>query len=123
MADSEEPKAILLVDQNDEDVDLFCRAAQRSCEAEVRRVRSGQEARAYLFSGEGPLPQLIIIELDLPSADAFALLRFVNDNPQLKPIPVVILTGIYNEEQIQAARMMGAESVFLKPVELAAMEK
>jgi CheY-like chemotaxis protein len=122
MADSEETKTILLVDQNDEDVDLFQRAVDRSCEARVRRVRSGQEALDFLGSEEA-LPQLIIVELDLPSSDAFALLRFVNSSPRLKPIPVIVLTGIYSEEHIQSARQMGAESVFLKPDEIDEMEK
>jgi hypothetical protein len=72
MPDSEGPKTILLVDQNDEDVDLFRRAADRSCEADVRRLRSGKEALGYLSGGQDSLPQLIIVELDLPSADAFA---------------------------------------------------
>jgi CheY-like chemotaxis protein len=122
MANTEETKTILLIDQNDEDVDLFQRAADRSCEARVRRVRSGQEALDVLASDE-PLPQLIIVELDLPSSDAFALLRFVNSSPKLKAIPVIVLTGIHSEEHIDAARQMGAESVFLKPADLEEMEK
>jgi CheY-like chemotaxis protein len=119
----EEPKTILLIDQNDEDVDMFRRAAGRSCEVEVHAVHSGQEATGYLLRGEDPIPQLIIVDLDLPSADAFALLRYVNDHRELKAIPVVILTGPYQEEQIQAARMMGAEAVFLKPDVLEEMER
>ena len=63
--DSEEPKTILLVDQSDQDVDLFRRAAGRSCEAQVQPVQSGQEALEYLMHGEYPLPQLIVVELDL----------------------------------------------------------
>jgi CheY-like chemotaxis protein len=120
---SEESKTILLIDQSDQDVDLFRRAAGRSCEAEVHPVHSGQEAREYFMRGDAPLPQLIVVEIDLPSADAFALLRFINEDRKLKAIPVVILTGAYDEEQIEAARMIGAEAVFLKPGDLEEMEK
>ena len=70
-----------------------------------------------------PLPQLIIIEWDLPSADAFSVLRFVNRNPELKTIPTIILTGVYSQEHIESARELGAESVFLKPTDIEEMEK
>jgi CheY-like chemotaxis protein len=120
---SEESKTILLVDQSDQDVDLFRRAADRSCGAEVQPVHSGQEAQEYLRHGEAPLPQLIVVEIDLPSADAFALLRFINEDRKMKAIPVVILTTAYDDEQIEAARRIGAEAVFLKPDGLDDMEK
>jgi CheY-like chemotaxis protein len=120
---SEESKTILLIDQSDQHVDLFRRAADGSCQAEVHPVHSGREAQEYLRHGENPLPQLIVVEIDLPSADAFALLRFVNGDRKLKAIPVVIVTGAYDEDQIEAARTMGAEAVFLKPDGLEEMEK
>jgi CheY-like chemotaxis protein len=126
MQKSAEDKIILLVDQNEHDVDLLKRAAEQSCEACVHRVRSGQEAIDYLAhagNSSSRFPKLIIVEWDLPSADAFSVLRFVNGTRELKAIPVIILTGIYSQEHIESARALGAESVFLKPTDLDEMEK
>jgi CheY-like chemotaxis protein len=126
MKERSEEKTILLIDQNDHDVALFEAAAERSCKACVLHLTSGKEAVDYLIrqQSEGsPLPQLIIIEWDLPSADAFSVLRFVNGGPELKPIPTIILTGVYSQEHIESARELGAESVFLKPTDIEEMEK
>ena len=119
-------KTILLIDQNAHDVELFEDAAERSCKACVMHLASGKEAIDYLIrqqSDASPLPHLIIIEWDLPSADAFSVLRFVNGNPELKPIPTIILTGVYSQEHIESARDLGAESVLLKPTDIDEMEK
>ena len=98
-----EDKTILLIDQNDHDVELFEKAAKRSCKACVHHVTSGKEAIDYLIrqrptdnGSTSRLPQLIIVEWDLPSADAFSILRFVNDDPAWKVIPTIILTGVYS---------------------------
>lgn len=130
MKNPSEDKIILLVDQNDHDVELFEKAAERSCEARVHHVSSGKEAIDYLIrqrpadnGSSSRLPQLVIIESDLPSADTFSVLRFVNGNPELKTIPTIILTGVYNQEHIEPARDLGAESVFLKPTGIDEMEK
>jgi DNA-binding response OmpR family regulator len=63
------------------------------------------------------------VEWDLPSADSFSVLRLVNSHPELKAIPVIILTAIYSQEHIESARDLGAESIFLKPTDLDEMEK
>jgi CheY-like chemotaxis protein len=124
-----EDKTILLIDQSDHDVELFEKAAKRSCKACIHHATSGKEAIDYLTrhrpdnGSSSRLPQLIIVEWDLPSADAFSVLRFVNGNPELKTIPTIVLTGVYSQEHIESARDLGAESVFLKPTDIDEMEK
>jgi len=95
MNSANDEKIILLIDQNDHDVKLFAKAAKRSCKARIQRVASGQQAVDYLIRQQSvaqTLPKLIIIEWDLPSADGFSVLRFVNGTPILKTIPTIILT-------------------------------
>jgi CheY-like chemotaxis protein len=107
-------KYILLVDDNEDDVRLFREAAGRSCKAEVFRSSGGEEA-INLLAREEIIPSLIVLEIDLPSADGYALLRFVREHSELHTVPVVILTGILSLETLDPAWAMGANAVILKP--------
>jgi CheY-like chemotaxis protein len=69
-------KYILLIDDNEDDVKLFREAASKNCQAEVFRTGTGAEAISLLIRQE-IIPSLIVLEIDLPSADGYALMRFV----------------------------------------------
>ena len=107
-------KYILLVDDNEDDVRLFREAASKSCKAEVFRTSGGEEAIS-LLGREEIIPSLIVLEIDLPSADGYALLRFVRQHSELHTVPVVILTGILSLENLDPAWTLGANAVILKP--------
>jgi len=115
-------KYILLVDESEDDVRLFREAANKNCKAEVFRASSGREA-IDLLTREEIIPSLVVLEIDLPSGDGYALLRFIREHPQLHTVPVVILTGFLSVENHDPAWSMGANAVIVKPDDAAELRE
>ncbi|MGL5923039.1 response regulator [Chroococcidiopsis sp.] len=102
---AEKLKTIFLVEDNKADVRLVEEALKRSTiPNQVLSVRNGMDAIAFLRQeGEytdAPHPDLILLDLNLPKKDGREVLAEIKADPQLRRIPVVILTTSKNEEDI-----------------------
>ena len=119
---------ILLVEDNPGDARLTIEAMR---EAKMRNrmhvVEDGVEAMAFLRRqgsfGEAPRPDLILLDLNLPRKDGREVLAEVKADPDLKRIPVVILTTSRAEEDVLRAYDLHANCYVTKPVDLAQFMK
>ena len=98
-------KIIFLIEDNRGDIRLIqeaLKSADTPCDIAV--ARDGVEAMAYLRrEGEfeqAILPDLILLDLNLPKKDGREVLAEIKTDPDLKHIPVVVLTTSRNEEDI-----------------------
>src|SRR5262249_17375864 len=91
---------ILLAEDNEDDVILIERAFRKAgLLSPLMVVRDGEEAISYI-SGFGrysdraqfPLPDLFLLDLKLPMRDGFEVLRWIQTQPELKKLPVIVLT-------------------------------
>ena len=113
---------ILLVEDNPGDARLTIEAMR---EAKVRNrmhvVEDGVEAMAFLRRqgryGEAPRPDLILLDLNMPRKDGREVLAEVKADPDLKRIPVVILTTSRAEEDVLRAYDLHANCYVTKPVD------
>jgi CheY-like chemotaxis protein len=80
---------------------------------EVRAVDGGQAALALL---EDEVPDVAVIDLRMPGMDGLELCRKIRGLALLRPLPVVVLTGMDDEDSRQAALQAGADEVLAKPV-------
>ena len=117
------PIDILLVEDNPADARLTSEAFH---EAKVRNhihvVADGVEALAYLRR-EGPhkeavRPDLILLDLNLPKLDGREVLADIKEDPDLRRIPVVILTTSEAEQDIVKSYDLHANAFVTKPVDL-----
>ena len=115
---------ILLAEDDPNDVLLIERAFQKAGMGQLLKiVRDGEEAIAYL-SGEGrfarrehfPEPFLLLLDLKMPGADGFEVLRWVRTEPQTKRLLVVVLTSSNLQADVDRAYDLGANSYLVKPV-------
>ena len=118
-----EPIEILLVEDNPDDADLTVDALR---EGRVRNritvVDNGVDALAYLRR-EGkyqaaPRPDLVLLDLNLPRKNGREVLAEVKQDPDLRRIPVVIMTSSDDEKDILAAYNLYANCYVTKPVDL-----
>lgn len=122
---SSEDLDILLVEDNQDDLDLAMHALRRENLAnKVLVVRDGEEALDFLFCRgkfEGRLishpPKLVLLDLKLPKIDGMEVLKQAKSDPQLKNIPVVIMTSSKEERDLVASYNLGANSYIQKPVD------
>jgi two-component system, chemotaxis family, response regulator Rcp1 len=99
------PKTIFLVEDNKADIRLIQEALKDSpVPYQIISVRDGMDAMAYLQQqGEyvdATLPDLILLDLNLPKKDGREVLAEIKSDPKLKRIPVVVLTTSRNEDDI-----------------------
>jgi chemotaxis family two-component system response regulator Rcp1 len=113
---------ILIVEDNYPDVLL---AKEVLIEAKVKNklnvVDDGEKAMEYLLKKEdyvnATTPDLILLDLNLPKKDGREVLIEIKDNPELKRIPVVILTTSEAEEDIVNMYEHHANAYITKPVD------
>jgi CheY-like chemotaxis protein len=115
-----EPITILLVD-DDQDCRELIRDAISECKVSnsVFETGSGQEALDFLNRrgrfANAPRPGLIYLDIEMPGLNGQALLRQIKSDPKLRDIPVVMMTGVADERQMEEAARNGANSYTLKP--------
>ncbi len=107
---------ILLVEDDMEDVMFIERAFRQVLPvARLNVLHQGEEAIAYLL-GEGryaergryPMPDLILLDLQIPRKSGLEVLAWIWEQPKLKPIRVVVLTGSQKSADIQRVREFDA---------------
>ena len=101
----EKSKTIFLVEDNKADIRLIQEALKESLLThEVVTVRNGVDAMAFLRQegeyADAPRPDLILLDLNLPRKDGREVLEEIKTDPELKRIPVVVLTTSHNEDDI-----------------------
>jgi len=115
---------ILIVEDNPDDIDITQRALK---EARVINkfwvVRDGQEALDFLqHKGKyqdhstSPKPGLILLDINLPKLNGIEVLKVIKQDPELKRIPVVILTVSKRDEDIFRSYDGDCNSFIQKPV-------
>jgi CheY-like chemotaxis protein len=116
-----ETQGILLVDHDAAQAGAIREVFEKQRVANiVHAVATGTEAIAYL-SGEGkyadrinyPLPGFML--LDLAVTGGFEVLIWVREHPELKRLPVVVLTHSSQPEHISRVYALGANSYLIKP--------
>ena len=63
------------------------------------------------------IPDLILLDLNMPEVDGFAALKKLKEDDRLAPIPVIILTGDKDRQKVRKAMLLGAVDYVIKPFE------
>jgi CheY-like chemotaxis protein len=119
-----EPILVMLIEDNIDHAELIVRTLEdHMISNKVRHFLDGQSALDYLFrrgefSGaiETQRPHLILLDLRLPRLDGIDVLRTIKEDPELKRIPVVVLTTSETEKDVAKAYYNHANSYLVKPV-------
>jgi len=122
---------ILAVDDNPTDLLFFSRAASHTClNIRLQTLDAGQEAIDYL-SAKGeysdrskyPLPDVIVLDLKMPEVNGFDFLAWRKPSVLFSAIPVVILSGSNEPDDLKRIFELGANKHIVKPADLDGWEK
>ncbi len=120
-----EPKnvTILLIEDNPDDVELTLRVFKKHHLAnKIIVAKDGEEALDILFQrGEENktqrIPNLILLDLNLPKVNGLEVLRQVKSNSKTKQLPVIVLTSSKEEKDVVESYCLGVNSYIRKPVD------
>ncbi|MEX2495013.1 MAG: response regulator [Woeseia sp.] len=119
---------ILLVDDSALDAELAIRGLkEHNLANDVVWVKDGEQALDYVYrrgqfegrSGVGP--RLILLDLKMPKVDGIEVTRVIKGDPQMRHIPIVIMTSSKEERDISESYSLGANSYIVKPVDFEAL--
>jgi len=118
--------SILLIQDNEDIVFLLQHAIKKSgISNPVQILVNGEDAIAYLAGTERfsdwnkfPLPSLVLLDVKLPGASGFDVLKWIRQHPGLKNLRVAILTSSDSGKEIATAYGLGANVFLTIPVDL-----
>jgi CheY-like chemotaxis protein len=119
-----EPILVMLVEDNIDHAELVIRTLEdHHISNRIRHFTDGQSAIDYLMrEGEytdpesSPRPHMILLDLRLPRVDGLVVLARIKENPELKAIPVIVLTTSEAERDVTRAYDNYVNSYLVKPV-------
>ena len=119
---------VILMAEDDPDDRMLSREALDEAHLmnDLRFVEDGEELMNYLYqrgkygeAGAAPRPGLILLDLNMPRKDGREALEEIKTDPDLRLIPVVVLTTSEAEEDILRSYDLGVSGYITKPVRLA----
>ncbi len=124
----QKPLHLLLVEDNAAHAKLATLAIQDgSVDVTVDRVVDGEQALAYLHRQapyeNHPDVDLVLLDLRAPRMDGTEVLRRVKSNPELRSIPVIVLSSTLSREEIEAAYRNYANSFLIKPLDFSQFQQ
>lgn len=123
------PITILMADDDADDRQLTREALEDArLINDIRFVENGEELLDYLRRQgkyappvEAPRPGLILLDLNMPRKDGRTVLKELKQDPDLRTIPVVVLTTSKSDEDIYRSYDLGVNSYIVKPVTFEAL--
>jgi two-component system, chemotaxis family, response regulator Rcp1 len=122
-ASDDGPIVILLVEDDDGEAHLAEYALGRGGLAgHLYHVGDGVEALEFLRRQDNyqdvPIPDLILLDLNLPRKDGREVLAEIKEDPELRLVPVVVLTTSGTERDVAETYRLHANAYVVKPVDL-----
>ena len=111
-------KPILLVEDDSVDA-MTVKRAVRDLQVNHSIIHSlnGEEAMKYLTSPNMEKPFIILLDLNMPKMNGIEFLKVMKAHPELKTIPVVVLTTSKERQDVLDSFELGASGYMVKPVD------
>lgn len=112
---------ILLVEDSPADAQMLRTALGKAGLAvEITHVKDGVEAVEYLANEQKPAQScdVVLLDLNLPRLNGFEVLEHIRSIEELKSLPVVVMSGSTNSDEIDRCYHAGANSYICKPIHL-----
>ncbi|MGA2070395.1 MAG: response regulator [Sedimentisphaerales bacterium] len=111
-------KPILLVEDDSVDA-MTVKRAMRDLQVDHSVIHSvnGEEAMKYLTSPDTEKPFVILLDLNMPKMNGIEFLKVIKTHPELKTIPVIVLTTSKERQDVLDTFELGASGYMVKPVD------
>ncbi|MEK7167675.1 MAG: response regulator [Patescibacteria group bacterium] len=110
MADKKGKKIILIV----EDDEILLRALYILFHRSEYTIATATDGETAVKMVQRINPNLVLLDLLLPKMDGFNVLKNIKANANLKDIPIIVLSNLGDDQDIERAKSLGAEDYFVK---------
>lgn len=119
---------ILLIEDSKADIRLLEEVFRDTAGSDRLHVAGdGEDALDFLYRRgrftDAPRPDMVLLDLNLPKIDGRTVLQTIKSDPDLKTIPVVVLSTSKNEEDISMVYSRHANAYVLKPINFRKFEE
>ena len=104
---------ILIVDDQEVNVKVLAAKLNHN-EYEIISAFSGKEA---IQEAKEKFPDVILLDIMMPDMDGYEVARYLKNDPVTKPIPIIMVSALYDEESKVKGREVGVEEFINKPVD------
>lgn len=105
---------VLAVDDDQDDLDLFCESIGQIDPAIITvTIRNGQEALQYLLSDVG-LPDIVFMDINMPVMGGRDCLRIIRSTPELEGLRVIMFSTSRSRKDEEESKKLGADFI-IKP--------
>lgn len=120
--------SVLIVDDNPGDVALITEAYRDACFPATFHVAcDGAAALDYLFQREAfrgsAAPDIVLLDLNIPKKNGFEVLSEIRNDPRLQTLPVFVISGSRNAEDISRCAAFNVSDFLEKPSDLAGLNE
>jgi CheY-like chemotaxis protein len=113
---------ILLIEDNPADAQMLNTSLLKTgASIEITRLEDGEKALEYLASERtvaSPPCDIVLLDLNLPRVGGYEVLKYIRSRTELKSLPVIIMSGSSNTDEIDRCYQAGANSYICKPIYL-----
>ena len=106
-----EAKTILVIEDNDMNMELMRAFLQIG----NYRMLEAREAETGIHLTREHRPDLILMDIQLPGMDGLSATRIIREDPDLKNIPIVAMTGLAMHEDVEKGMKLGFSGYIVKP--------
>lgn len=103
-------KKILII----EDDSILLKAMQEFLSADGFDVITASDGEEGLRFARSKSPDLVLLDIILPKVNGFEVLKEIKDNPQIKKVPIVLLTNLGGLNDVEKALALGASTYLVK---------
>jgi DNA-binding response OmpR family regulator len=113
-------KVVLVIDDDNDICKTIKEALERLDNFKVITASNGKDG---FQMAKRSLPDLVLLDIDMPDMDGFAVLRILKDDAKTFAIPVVMLTGKRDDVSKIAAARLYSEEYLMKPISMLELKK
>lgn len=117
---------VLIVEDNPDDILIADKLMRRNrVHTDFTYLGDGEECISYLSDktrARNDWPDLILLDLHLPGKDGWEVLKFIKQDPDLQSIPVMMLSGSSEPDDIIYSKKLGAATYLLKPLDVRSLK-
>jgi CheY-like chemotaxis protein len=117
---------VFIVEDNPDEISIADRLMRRNrVQTDFTYFGDGEECISYLndkTKARDDWPDLVLLDLNLPRIDGWEVLKFIKQDPDLQSIPVMMLSGSTNPDDILHGKQLGATAYLFKPFDVGSLK-